>query len=219
MPSIISINIGKPTQVAYGADKKFRSAIQKKPVRGKVYLDYLGFEGDKVADPRIHGGRDKAVCVYSENHYPFWEKELSRSLSPGAFGENLTLKNVNESEVCIGDIFKIGEAEVQCSQPRQPCHKLNKVFNYQKMACRVQTLGYSGFYMRVIKPGWLETGNPFELLEPEPTQISVETANRLVHEDRKNSSMLKKLLNLNSLSKEWRDICEKRLSVALKNMK
>lgn len=199
-------------------DKNFRSAIQKKPVTGKTYLDFLGFEGDQVADLRHHGGRDKAVCVYSEDHFPFWGKELSRSLSPGVFGENLTLKNVNEHEVRIGDIFKVGEAEVQCSQPRQPCHKLNKVFNYQKMACRVQTTGYSGFYMRVIKPGWLQSGDLFELLKPDPHRISVDDANRLMHEDKKNSSKLKKILSLEALSQEWRDIYEKRLNVALKNL-
>lgn len=219
MRSIVSINIGKPFKVQYDMDRNFRSAIQKRPVTGKTYLDFLGFEGDQVADLRHHGGRDKAVCVYSVDHFPFWEKELSQSLSPGAFGENLTLKNVNEYEVRIGDIFKIGEAEVQCSQPRQPCHKLNKVFNYQKMACRVQTTGYSGFYMRVLKPGWLQSSDPFELLKPDPHGISVDDANRLMHEDKKNSSKLKKILSLEALSQEWRDIYEKRLNVALKILK
>lgn len=219
MRSIVSINVGKPVKVQYDTDKKFRSAIQKRPVTGKIYLDFTGFEGDQVADPDHHGGRDKAVCVYSEDHFPFWEKQLSRLISPGAFGENLTVQNMKETEIHIGDIFKIGEAEVQCSQPRQPCHKLNKLFQYQKMACQFQTSGYSGFYLRVLKPGWLESGDPFELLEPDPHQISVDDANRLMHEDKKNSSKLKKILGLDSLSQDWRGIFEKRLNLALKKGK
>jgi len=219
MRSIVSINIGKPAQVPYDNGRKFRSSIQRKPVNGKIYLDFLGFEGDQVADPGHHGGSDKAVCVYSADHFPFWAKELSRLILPGAFGENLTVQNMKEAEIHIGDVFKIGEAEVQCSQPRQPCHKLNKLFQYQKMACQFQTSGYSGFYLRVLKPGWLKSGDPFELLEPDPYQISVDDANRLMHEDKKNSSKLKEILDLDSLSQEWRDIYEKRLNLALKNVK
>ena len=219
MHLVVSINIGKPAQVPCDNGKKFRSAIQKQPVTGKIFLDSLGFEGDQVADPRHHGGRDKAVCAYSVDHYPFWEKELSRPLLPGAFGENLSIQNLNESDIHIGDIFRIGEAEVQCSQPRQPCHKLNKVFQYQKMACRVQTLGYSGFYMRVLKPGWLKSGDAFELIKSEPDRISVDDANRLMHEDRKNSKQIKNILGLDSLSDDWRGIFEKRLSIALKSGK
>ena len=218
MRLIVSINVGKPAQVPYDNDRKFRSSIQRKPVTGKIFLDFLGFEGDRVADPGHHGGRDKAVCVYSVDHYPFWEKELSRPLLPGAFGENLTVQNLKEAEIHIGDVFRIGEAEVQCSQPRQPCHKLNKVFQYQKMACRVQTLGYSGFYLRVLKPGWLKSGDPFELLDSEPHQISVDDANRLMHVDKKNSDQLKRILSLDSLSDDWRETFEKRLDRALQKM-
>ena len=142
---------------------------------------------------------------------------MSRPLLPGAFGENLTVQNMKEADIHIGDIFSIGEAEVQCSQPRKPCHKLNKIFQYQKMACRVQTMGYSGFYMRVLKPGWLKSGDPFELLESEPQQISVEDANQLMYVDKKNSDQLKKVLGLDSLADEWRVIYEKRLDRTLQN--
>jgi len=89
MGFIVSINVGLPTQVNLPGKPRFRSAIFKKPVKRKVFLDYLGFEGDGVADLVDHGGADKAISVYVKNHYAFWENEFSKKLSPGAFGERI----------------------------------------------------------------------------------------------------------------------------------
>ncbi len=211
MAKVQSINVALPTQVILSNGKPMRSAIIKKPVVGMIYMDEKGLLGDGFADKVHHGGSDKAICVYSIDHFPFWEKELGRKLSPGAFGENLSISNLDETSAHIGDIFRIGDAEVQVTQPRQPCHKLNKIFRYQAMACKVQTTGYSGFYMRVLKPGWVEPGMMFELIYADPGKFSIESAHYLLHNGKNEHETIKHILGVEALSDNWRSKFRKRL--------
>jgi len=211
MATLKSINIGKPERFIVSGNRKMFSGIHKKPVEEKIFLDNLGFRGDGVADVGIHGGRDKAVCVYSMDHYSFWEKELNREMRPGAFGENLSVTEWTEKSVHIGDIFQIGGAQVQCTQPRQPCHKLNKVFDFQAMACRVQTTGFSGWYFRVTQPGWVENGVEIIRVKENPKRISVDSANHLMHKNKKDWQGIRALLSVTALSDSWRETFEKRL--------
>ena len=211
MATLKSINIGKPEKIALSGNRKMVSGIHKKPVKEKIFLDNLGFRGDGVADPRFHGGRDKAVCVYCVDHYSFWEKELKREMSPGAFGENLSVTEWTEKSVHIGDIFQIGEAKVQCTQPRQPCHKLNKVFDFQGMACRVQTTGFSGWYFRVTQPGWVTAGVEIVRIQEDPMRISVDIANDLMHTSKKDWKGIREILAVTALSDSWRETFTKRL--------
>ena len=211
MASIRSINIAIPAKVTVSGNKKMFSGILKKPVKEKIFLDTLGFRGDGVADDRFHGGGDKAVCAYCVDHYPFWKKELDREMHFGAFGENLSVTEWAETKVHIGDTFRIGEAEVQCTQPRQPCHKLNKVFDFQAMACRVQTTGFSGYYLRVLKPGWVEPGTEMVLLNQDPARISVHRANDLMHNNKKDWEGIREILSVQALSDSWQATFQKRL--------
>lgn len=212
MGTIISINISLPRSVIYDGDRRLRSGINKKPVSGKIVLDTMGFQDDGSADLVHHGGEDKAVCAYCADHFPFWEKELGRKISPGAFGENLSIAGIRESKIHIGDIFRIGEAEIQCTQPRQPCHKLNKIFALNEMALRVQQTGYSGYYFRVLKTGWVESGAKVRLIEKGPLQFSIAAANELMHHDKYNFEKIRKILSIESLSPSWRQTFQHRLA-------
>lgn len=187
------------------------SGILKKPVAKPVYLDFLGFDGDGCADRRHHGGPNKAACVYLLDHYPWWEEKLARKLSPGAFGENLTVSGLDESAVHVGDVFRAGEAEVQVSQPRQPCYKLNNIFGLPDMTSRVQRMGYTGFYCRVLRPGWLKPGGELTLLRADDKRISVTAANHLMYEDKKNPQRIRDMLALDTLSEEWKETFRARL--------
>ncbi|MBW1850335.1 MAG: MOSC domain-containing protein [Deltaproteobacteria bacterium] len=121
--TVTSLNIGLPRkEIIHG--KEITTGIGKRPVSGAVSLGKLGFEGDGVADTKNHGGRDKAACVYSLDYYHYWEETLGIKMPPAAFGENLTVSNLKEANVCVGDIFELGTAIVQVSQPRQPCKTL-----------------------------------------------------------------------------------------------
>ncbi|MCC6347816.1 MAG: MOSC domain-containing protein, partial [Nitrospirales bacterium] len=113
---IDTLSVGLPRKEVLSG-RELVTGIRKTPVSGPLRLGKTGFEGDGVGDTRYHGGPNKAVCVYSRNHYPYWEEVLGISMPASAFGENLTVAGLHEEEVCIGDIFGVGTAVVQVSQP------------------------------------------------------------------------------------------------------
>ena len=212
MIKLVSLNITLPEKISLNdGGRNVLTGFFKKPVNEKIFLDELGFRGDGVGDSRIHGGKDLAVCAYFIDHFPHWKIELDREIKPGDFGENLSLAGINETQINIGDIFRLGEAEIEVSQPRQPCHKLNKVFDLQAMACKVQTTGYTGCYFRVNKTGWIKPGSTVERIQEGQGKISIEMVNVLMSKEKKNLDLLKKVVSLQALSVEWREKFQKRL--------
>ncbi|WP_091223916.1 MOSC domain-containing protein [Paenibacillus sp. BC26] len=198
-----------PTLMRYN-QRDIATGIFKTPVYEPLELHSEHFEGDGQADLKHHGGVDKAVCVYGYEHYPFWEQELGQPLSFGAFGENLTIAGLLEPEVCIGDIFQLGNAIVQVSQPRQPCFKLAARYQSPEMPLKVQETGFTGFYLRVLQPGKVDFEDTLTLLHPHPQAISVAFANRVMHHDKNHLDGIEKLLSINELSASWRSTFEKR---------
>jgi MOSC domain-containing protein YiiM len=212
MFSIASLNTGTPREVTYAENRKLRTSLQRTPVKEKTFLDLMGFQGDQVADPVNHGGRDKAVCGYPIDHYSTWTEELSRDMPPASFGENLTIIGLTEDQIHIGDIFRIGEAELQCTQPRQPCHKLTKIFRFPKLASRIQDLGYCGYYFRVLKQGWLQVGMAVERIHSDEKKISVREAHYLMYRDKTKYDAIEQLMAHPALSESWKNSFSKRLA-------
>ncbi|NIQ04020.1 MAG: MOSC domain-containing protein [Nitrospinaceae bacterium] len=212
MISLVSVNVGAPREVSLENGRKLLTAFLREPVDRKIFLDYTGLEGDQVADPVNHGGRDKAVCAYPSDHFPYWEGALSRQMEPGAFGENLTLQGLTEDRVHVGDIFRVGEAEIQCSQPRQPCHKITKIYGFPKMAGKIQEQGYSGFYFRVLKQGWMQAGMEIHPVQSDPAGISIDDINRLMYRDKNNVEEIERLLAHPALSQSFAQFFQKRLA-------
>ncbi|MBS3966045.1 MAG: MOSC domain-containing protein [Truepera sp.] len=203
--------MGLPKPLRYGGQTVL-SAFIKKPVRGPVFLSENGLSGDEQADLKAHGGPDKAVCVYPGEHLPYWQVRLGRNLPPAPFGENFTTFGLLEQTVHIGDIFRVGSARVQVSQPRQPCFKLSASYQEPKLALWVQETGYTGFYLRCLEPGWVSPGDLITLLERDPQSVSVAEANRVMHHDKNDLAVIEQLLRGLSLSKSWRATLEKRLA-------
>jgi len=205
---LLSLNIGLPKEVTYGG-KVIHTGINKKQVKEPVYLSFVKFNGDGQADLVHHGGVDKAVCVYTGDHYPYWEKELNQDLVYGAFGENITVSGMHEEDVCIGDTFELGQAIVQVTQPRQPCFKLAKKYNIPKLPLYFQETGYTGFYFRVLKEGWVSSVDTLKKLQSDPKGVSVAFANRIMHKEKQNIEGVKRILEVNALSNSWRKSFEK----------
>ncbi|WP_373473647.1 MOSC domain-containing protein [Sphingorhabdus lacus] len=146
-----------------GGPKDFRSdgtksAMARDPVDHPVMLRKLGFEGDQVADPTVHGGIDKAVHFYPAEHYPKWTahfaaQDMAHSLleKAGAFGENISASGLTEEKVRIGDRYRIGKALVEISQGRQPCWKIDHHFSALGLSALVIKTGRCGGYFRVIE--------------------------------------------------------------------
>jgi MOSC domain-containing protein YiiM len=201
---IQSLNIGLPARELFFG-KEIITGICKKPLMGPVHLRKTGFDGDGVGDLKHHGGLDKAVCVYGTNQYLYWEEILNTVLPPAPFGENLSLSNLDETEVCIGDIFEVGTSVVQISQPRQPCATLAARYGRSDMVKLVVDSGRTGCYFRVVEEGIVETGNALILRERDRHGISVSFANRIYHHDRKNREGIEKVLAIEALSASWRE--------------
>ena len=138
---------------------------------GPVLLRTTNVEGDRQADPRVHGGPEMAVLCYSADHYPRWREELGiPEMGPGGFAENLTITGQDELTVCIGDVYRVGTATVQVSQPRGPCYKISYRWKRPDLLRRCESNGRHGWYLRVLEEGAVQAGQPVVLVErPNPT--------------------------------------------------
>lgn len=189
-PRIESLQLGKPKTVEAAEsgewwDKEWTSGIFKEPVSGPVWLAHLGLDGDGVADLRVHGGVDKAVCSYPSEHYALWREEAGGLSFPfGAFGENFTTSGLLEDEVCVGDVYEIGEAVVQVTQPREPCWKPSRRWRIKDLAARILETGRTGFYFRTLRHGHVECSEAFRLTERPCPEWTVTRCNRIMHHDK-----------------------------------
>ncbi len=195
------------------------SAIDKHPVAGRVWLGETGLDGDEQAERKHHGGPEKALHHYPFDHYASWRGEwdaglpgLARLDACGAFGENLSTRGMTEANVCIGDVYRIGGAIVQISQPRQPCWKLNLRFGCDDMSRRVQHTRRTGWYYRVLEAGEIGAGDSIERLARPYRQWTVERLLRVLYVDRNDTAALEDMTNLETLTPSWRAIAAKRLA-------
>lgn len=196
---VISLNVGQPVTVGYRG-KPLETGIYKQPASGPVRLHAEGFDGDGQADLVNHGGPDKAVCVYPVEHYAYWEEQLDKKLEYSAFGENLTVSGLLETEVCIGDVYEIGSALLQVSQPRFPCFKLSQKHGPADMPAKVLATGYSGFYFRVLCEGAVTAGDVIVKKASGPGGYPVRRVLRAMEAGRRDKSGLKELAALSSLT-------------------
>ena len=154
-----SVNVGLPRRVPHEG-RTVTTAIDKDPAPGRVVVRAANLEGDRQADLRVHGGPDKAVYLYPAEHYPHWREVLAPAeLGPGWFGENLTTRGVLEEETWIGDVFRVGGALLQVSQPRVPCAKLAMKAGDPAFGRPFLKSGFSGFYLRVLEEGEVGAGD------------------------------------------------------------
>ncbi|ANA79849.1 MOSC domain-containing protein [Paenibacillus glucanolyticus] len=196
---IVSLNVGTPVTVEYQG-KDLSTGIYKQPVDGPLFLSTVNFAGDGQADLVNHGGVDKAVCAYPYEHYAYWENSLGKQLPYAAFGENLTLRGMLEDRVCIGDVYRVGDAVVQISQPRYPCFKLSQKLGVKDMPVRVLNTGYSGFYFRVLEEGDVRADSSVTQLESHAAGATVLEVLRMMKDGRKDEQGLNRMLELDVLS-------------------
>jgi MOSC domain-containing protein YiiM len=206
---IISLNVGLPSVQRY-EDREVITAGAKNPVP-RAMLHFGNFDGDRQADQVNHGGLEKAVCVYPFEHYPYWSRQLARDLKPGAFSENLTVSGAIETEVCVGDVFRIGEAMVQVSQPRMPCNKLAGKNGSKMLPKLIANVGYTGFYMRVLSEGLVATDDSFDLVRGHPERITIAEVNSIIYEKSCDIALIKRLAELAEFSEVGRALFAQRL--------
>ena len=206
-----SLQVGQVIDVTVegGAEwwnKEWRTGSFKQPRSDPQWLGYEGLRGDEQADRKHHGGADKAVCVYPEEHYTFWRSALGLAdLPPGAFGENFTTSGLTEDLVCIGDVFAVGEALVQVSQPRQPCWKLARRWRIKDLSAQVERAGRTGFYFRVLRHGFVQAGDGLKLCDRPLPRWTVQRCNEIMHEAKGGAEAARELSSCAQLSASWKD--------------
>lgn len=210
MPQLLSINVSLPKTIDYRGEK-IQTGIYKEPVEGPVMLRELNLNGDKQADLRVHGGPYKAVYCYPFEHYAYWQQELDRKepFPYGQFGENFTLSGLLETTVNVGDVFSVGEAVIQVTQPRVPCWKLEHKMGVHKFVKQFGNSERVGFYMRVLEEGLVEAGQPVTLVEADPQKVSVHDINHLLYIDRSGIDVAYRALEIEALSPGWRGSMKK----------
>ncbi|MGB5459518.1 MAG: MOSC domain-containing protein, partial [Eudoraea sp.] len=147
---VLSTNIGNLTKITWNG-KVLSTGIFKYPTSSPLVLEKETVANDSIADRRVHGGIHKACYLFSVKHYPYWKKRYpDLEWNWGMFGENLSVTEMDETQIRIGDIYKIGSALVQISQPREPCFKLGVRFGNQQILKEFIEYGFPGTYVKVL---------------------------------------------------------------------
>jgi MOSC domain-containing protein YiiM len=203
---LVSVNVGQPRVIgATRWGKPIRSGIVKQPVTAaSISLDTLNLDGDRQADLKVHGGRDKAVYAYPVEHLPLWNDELGTDFGPGTFGENLSTTGWLEDDVWIGDIWAWGEARLQVSQSRSPCYKLATITGRPDLLKRMVRTGRTGWYLRVLQPAIVPVAGPIQVIERDPAGISVLIAHRASVPGGLDRAEVEAVARVDALAADWR---------------
>jgi MOSC domain-containing protein YiiM len=208
---VVSVNVGTPSRVET-PNGTVLTSIFKSPVAGRVAVRRHNIEGDRQSDLTVHGGPNKAVYGYPQEHYSYWREELPGvDFVPGIFGENLTTQGLDEATVYIGDRFRVGSAILQVTQPRMPCYKLGVRFSRPDMVKRFWLSGRPGFYFSIVEEGDLGAGDSIERIGGETERISVADVVALYRREKTDSDLLQRVLRA-PLSGSWKEEILERLT-------
>ena len=203
MNVVVSVNVGLPREVAWQG-RTVRTGIWKEPVAGRVFAGRLNLVGDGQADLKDHGGEQRAVMVYQLDSYRYWAAHIGRSdFVHGIFGENLTVDGLADSEVCIGDRYRIGGAVFEVSQPRVTCYRLGLRLDNPEMPALVVSHRRPGFYFRVIEEGEIGAGDQIEKIADGPERISVAEIDALLYSADHPIEALRRATRIPALSPGW----------------
>jgi ferredoxin-NADP reductase/MOSC domain-containing protein YiiM len=202
-PVLLSVNVGMPRNVPWQG-KTVHTGVWKHPVDGPVMARRLDLDGDGQGDLQGHGGEQRAVLVYQIDSYRHWQRHLGRDdFSYGQFGENLTVDGLSDDEVCIGDRYRIGEAEFEVTQPRVTCYRVGLRLGEPEMAALLVSHHLPGFYMRVIREGHLQAGDQIVKTRTGPHALSVADTDALLYLPGRDPAKLRRAVRIPALSPGW----------------
>lgn len=208
MAEIVTLAVGMPKEMRYDENRTLVTGIKKSAV-AEVLLTKQGFMHDDVADKKHHGGPDRAVCLYPIEHYEKWEKELGKPLPKSAFGENLTVRGMLEQDVCIGDVYTVGEAVIEITQGRVPCSTIDKYTSASSLMKRLVQTGYTGYLARVLQEGVVRDDDRITLQTKGEGQLTILKCNQIYFTN--DQQAMTHLLTIPALADEWKVKIAKRL--------
>lgn len=206
-----NIFCGKENNIISLNAKAFNSSYEKKALNHDLYaINYNGFVLDEQSDRKNHGGIDKAICAYSFDYYKYLEDTYNITFPSCAFGENLSLSGIKDSEICLGDIFQYGEVTLEVSQPRQPCWKISTILGIKNLTSVVLKEYKTGFYFRVLKSGTITPEDSLELLSRDYPLFTIEHINKIAFNARDNQESIKEVLECPKLAYTYSISLQKR---------
>ena len=215
MIRIHTLFIGQPREIT-DAQGTWESAICRTPVEGSIELGLRGLAGDRVADTAHHGSPGQAVCCHPLSHYDLWNAEYGldtpeRRLGPGSVGENWTLPEITEADVCAGDTFSVGTARVQVSGPRYPCWKQERKLGLPGFLKRTMETMRTGFYVRVLTPGVVQSGNELSLEARPHPGLTMDQINGCIFREL-DPEVARRGAEAEELAPFWREFLRKKLA-------
>jgi ferredoxin-NADP reductase/MOSC domain-containing protein YiiM len=203
MPQLLSVNVGLPRDVPWRG-KTVYTGVWKHSVPGPQMVRRLNIDGDGQGDLNGHGGEQRAVLVYQIQSYEHWQQHFGRDdFSYGQFGENLTVDGLPDDEVCIGDRYRIGEAEFEVTQPRVTCYRVGLRLGEPDLPALLVSHHRPGFYMRVLREGHIEAGDQIVKTATGPGSLSVAATDALLYLPGHDAGTLRRALQIPALSPGW----------------
>ncbi len=200
---LVSVNVGMPKDVSWRGRSVF-TGVFKDPVPGRVRVRRLNLDGDGQGDRAGHGGEQRAVFVYQLDSYRYWERELGRhDLVHGQFGENFTVEGLADSEVCIGDRYRIGTALFEVTQPRVTCYRVGLRMDDPRIPALLVSHHRPGFYFRVLEEGDVEAGDDIVKLSGGPESMAIADIDALLYLPGHTREDLLRALRIPALSPGW----------------
>ena len=204
-PVLLSVNVGLPKNVPWQG-KTVYTGLWKHPVDGPTMVRRLNIDGDGQGDTNGHGGEQRAVLVYQIASYKYWQRYFGRAdFGYGQLGENLTVDGLPDDEVCIGDRYRIGEAEFEVTQPRVTCYRVGLRLGEPELPALLVSHHRPGFYMRVIAEGRIQAGDRIVKTRTGPEALSVADADALLYLPGRAPATLRRALQIPALSPGWQD--------------
>ncbi len=179
---LLSLNVGAVRQVELAGEIR-TTAIWKLPVPGRVAVRGVNVVGDEQADRRVHGGPDRAVYAYAREDYAWWERQLSRSLDPGMFGENLTTEGIEVTDALVGERWRVGSVVLQVTSPRVPCWKLGVRMGDPGVPRRFAESGRPGAYLAILEGGEVGPGDRIQVVHRPRHRVTVGLVAASYHRD------------------------------------
>jgi len=209
---VISTNLGDPVTFEWnGANEQ--TGIFKYPTSTSLFLTENDVMNDTVIDRVHHGGSNKACYLFSADYYDYWKSRYpDLKWDWGMFGENLTVDGLDESKVRVGDIYRIGEAIVQITQPREPCYKLGVRFGSQKILKEFIDHNHPGTYVKILKEGSVTKGDEIILVEQSKNTLTIQQFYELMFSKVKSRDLLELFMNNESVPQYKKDRFKKYLS-------
>src|SRR5947208_1357177 len=204
MARLLSVNVGLPHDIEWNG-RTVHTGVWKNPVRGRCRAGRLNLDGDGQGDLAGHGGEHRAVFVYQIESYRYWQEQLGRDdFSYGQFGENFTVGGLADDQVCIGDRYRIGEAEFEVTQPRVTCYRVGIRMDDPRMPALLVSHHRPGFYLRVLREGRVRAGDEIVQVAAGAEAMTVAEVDALLYLPGHPRERMLRALRIPALPDGWR---------------